>query len=135
MTVQAGRETEDFVFTVEHVGMDMEFYHPQGRTLKLAPAVVEAFEREREDAEIFIQNSSGTGFSSDEILSWFLLQTRTTLAQHLPPSALEKGEGHVLLTVPLRFEVGTFHMATEAGEVDLSALKLMCKVTIGPRNG
>lgn len=133
--MKAGRETADFFFEVEHVGLDVDFYHPQGRNLKLADAVVEAFEALREDAEIFVQNASGTGFSCDEMLSWFLLQTRTTLAAHLPPQALKRGNGHVMLTVPVRFEPGTFHMNTEAGDVDLSALKLMCKVTVVPRNG
>lgn len=135
MTLQAGRETRDFVFDVEHVGLDVDFHHPQGRNLKLAEEVVDAFELERENAEIFVQSSSGTGFSCDEILSWFLLQTGTTLAEHLPPQALEQGDGKVMLTVPIRFEPGMFHMATEAGEVDLSALKLMCKVSIRRRNG
>ncbi|HEY9164271.1 MAG TPA: hypothetical protein VIN57_06640 [Magnetovibrio sp.] len=133
--MKAGRETADFLFEVEHVGLDVDFYHPQGRNLKLSEAVIESFEAQREDAEIFVQNSSGTGFSCDEMLSWFLLQTRTTLAQHLPPRALEPGHGHVMLTVPVRFEPDTFHMDTEAGDVDLSALKLMCKVTVVPRNG
>ena len=130
----AGREAPGFTFDVEHVGLDVDFHHPQGRNLKLAYSVVSAFEADREHAEIFIQNSSGLGFSCDEILSWFLLQTGTTLAQHLPTEALNKGSGAVLLTVPIRFEAGTFHMATEAGDVDLAALKLMCKVRISRRN-
>ena len=133
--MKAGRESTDFVFTVEHVGLDVDFYHPEGRTLKLADTVVEAFEAERENAEIFVQSASGTAFSCDEILSWFLLQTATTLAQHLPAQALDKGAGEVLLTVPIRFQPGTFHMNTEAGDVDLSALKLMCKVGFQRRNG
>lgn len=140
--MKAGRENEDFFFDVEHVGLDVDFYHPEGRNLKFAEAVVEAFEHERENAEIFVQSATGTGFSCDEILSWFLLQTDTTLAQHLPPHALDKAAadkdgsaGEVLLTVPIRFEPGMFHMATEAGEVDLSALKLMCRVTPRRRNG
>jgi hypothetical protein len=133
--MKAGRETAEFFFDVEHVGLDVDFYHPQGRSLKLADGVIEAFEAQREDAEIFVQNSSGTGFSCDEMLSWFLLQTRTTLAAHLPPQALERGHGQVMLTVPIRFEPRTFHMSTETGEVDLCALKLMCKVTLVPRNG
>ena len=135
MTIQAGRETASFVFDIEHVGLDVDFHHPQGRNLKLASEVVDMFEAEREDAEIFIQNSTGTGFSCDEILSWFLLQTHTTLAEHLPPQALEQGNGKVMLTLPIRFEPGMFHMATEEGDVDLSTLKLMCKVTIARRNG
>lgn len=135
MTRGAEREADDCVLTVEHVGLDVEFYHPQGRNLKLADAVVEAFEKDREDAEIFVQCSSGLVFSCDEILNWFLLQTGTTLARHLPPHTLERGQGQVMLTVPIRFERNTFRMSTEAGDEDLCALKLMCKVTVARRNG
>jgi len=133
--MKAGRETEDFVFEVEHVGLDVDFYHDQGRSLKLDESVVEAFEAQREDAEIFTQSTTGTHFSCDEMLNWFLLQTDTTVADHLPaqPSDLEGKQ--VMLTVPIRFKPGMFHMATEAGDVDLCALKLMCKVTTKPRNG
>ena len=122
-------------FEVEHVGLDVDFHHPQGRNLKLSTQTISAFETEREHAEIFVQNASGTGFSCDEILNWFLLQTKTTLADHLPAEARTKPGSHVMLTVPIRFEAGTFHMATEDGNVDLSALKLMCKVAVIERNG
>jgi len=135
--VKAGRETDAFTFEVEHIGLDMTFHHPKGRDLALAPEVIEAFEAERENAEIFIQNASGTAFSTEELLSWFLLQSGTTLADQLPKSALdaalEKGEGHVFVTFPIRFEKGVFHMLTVDGPQDLSALKVMSKVTIHKR--
>jgi len=137
VSLKAGRESEQFTFEVEHIGLDMDFHHPKGRGLRLAPDVIEAFETEREHAEIFIQNTSGDGFSTEELLSWFLLQTGSTLAQHLPQTtlkgAMEKGEGHVFVTFPIRFEQGTFHMQTEEGAQDIAALKLMSKVTIKKR--
>lgn len=133
MTLKAGRTSEDFAFEVQHIGLDMEFYHPKGRDVGLAPDVVEAFESEREHAEIFIQNTSGDAFSTEELLSWFLLQTRTTLADQLPPTALEKDEGHVFVTFPIRFEQGVFHMLTEFGAQDLAALKVMTKVSFQKR--
>jgi len=132
--LKAGRQTEDFTFEVQHIGLDMDFHHSKGRDLKLDAQVIEAFETERENAEIFIQNASGTAFSTEELLSWFLLQTGTSLADQLPKaaldSALEKGEGHVFVTFPIRFEPGVFHMITVEGAQDLSALKVMSKVTI-----
>lgn len=131
--LKAGRITDTHTFEVEHIGLDMAFHHPKGRDLRLAANVVEAFETEREHAEIFIQNASGTGFSTEELLSWFLLQTGTSLADQLPKTALEKGADHVFVTFPIRFEKGTFHMHTEEGPQDLSALKLMSKITIHKR--
>ncbi len=135
--MKAGRETEQFTFEVQHIGLDMDFHHPKGRNLRLDEKVVEQFETDREHAEIFIQNASGDGFSTEELLSWFLLQTGTTLAQHVPQKALkdalEKGKGHVFVTFPIRFEQNTFHMITEEGPQDLSALKVMSKVIIQRR--
>ncbi|MBF0248767.1 MAG: hypothetical protein HQL36_11975 [Alphaproteobacteria bacterium] len=132
--MKAGRETADFAFDVLHIGMDMDFHHPRGRDLKLAAEVVDAFEHAREHAEIFVQNSSGTAFSADELLDWFLLQSQTTIADHLPPATLEKAEepggGDVFVTFPIRFQPDAFHMRTEDGPQDLSALKLMARVTI-----
>ena len=115
-------------FHVTHIGFEMAFHHALGADLNPAPNVIEAYEADKEHAEIFIQNSSGTAFSQAEMLNWFLLQTRTTLAEHLPPKALDATAEPVLLTVPIRFKPGTFHMQTEAGAQDLSHLKLMCKV-------
>ena len=133
--VRPRHETADLIFIIEHVGLDVDFHHPQGRSLKLADCIVEAFEQHREHAEIFVQHSSGLSFSCDEILRWFLLQTGTTLADHLPPHTLNNFAGQVMLTVPIRFVPGMFFMTTEAGEVDLSALNLLCKVTIKTLNG
>lgn len=127
------RDTDTHTFDVEHVGVDLDFHHPKGRDLEPAPEVVARFEQDREHAEIFVQNSSGTAFSCDEILDWFLLQSGTSLAAHLPGGALEKDGAKVMLTVPIRFDPGTFHMHTREGDVDLAALKLMCKVTVHER--
>lgn len=130
-----GRESGGLRFEVEHIGLDADFYHPKGRDLKLAPEVVAAFEDAREDAEIFVQNSTRTAFSCDELLNWFLIQSRSDLARHLPPALLKRGEGQVLLTVPIRFKPDTFHMLTEEGPQDLAGVKLMCKVTVRPAQG
>lgn len=130
----AKRDTDTHTFDVEHVGVDLNFHHPKGPNLEPAAEVVEAFEQDREHAEIFIQNSSGTAFSCDEILDWFLLQSQTTLADHVPPGALDKDGAKVMLTVPIRLEPGTFHMHTREGDADMSALKLLCKVTVHARH-
>lgn len=129
MTLKPGRHAQGLVFEVEHIGLDMDFYHPKGRKLGLAPETVEQFERDREHGEIFIQNASGTAYSTEEMLSWFLLQTGTTLADNLPGEKLQDPPGHLFVTFPIRFEQGTFHMLTEDGPQDLSGLRVMTKVS------
>lgn len=115
-------------YRIEHIALDMAF-HNQGRAqISPAAAVVEAFEGDKEHAEIFIQTATNESFSQIEILNWFLLQTRTTIADHLPPGAFATDKP-VFVTFPVRFEPGTFHMQTTAGIGDISHLKLMCKVT------
>ena len=128
--MQAGRETADFIFAVEHIGFEADFHHSKGKKLALSESVISAFESEKDDAEIFIQNASSTPFSSDEILSWFLLQTNTSLDKHLPADALERSGGDVFVTFPIRFEEGVFHMETVEGNVDLRLLNLLVKVSI-----
>jgi len=122
-------------YIVQHIGLDINFHHPRGSGLKLADEVVELYESDKEHAEIFTQVSSGTTFSQVEILSWFLLQTRTEIQDHLPMESRQKQNGDVFMTFPIRFKPGTFHMPTEDGNVDLSQLKLMCKITISDRDG
>ena len=115
-------------YRIEHIALDMAF-HNQGRTqINPAASVVEAFEDDKEHAEIFIQTATNESFSQIEILNWFLLQTRTTIADHLPPGAFATDKP-VFVTFPVRFEPGTFHMQTTVGIGDLSHLKLMCKVS------
>ncbi|MDH5187414.1 MAG: hypothetical protein OEW37_00495 [Rhodospirillaceae bacterium] len=132
--MQAGRETKDLRFAVQHIGFEADFYHPLGKGLTLSENVVSAFEDEKDDAEIFIQTASNTHFSSDEILSWFLLQTNTSLDGHIPPDALERGGGDIFVTFPIRFDEGVFHMETLQGNVALRALSLLVKVSIVRKN-
>lgn len=128
--MQAGRETDDFIFVAEHIGFEADFYHKLRKKLALSEKVISAFEAEKDDAEIFIQRPSNTCFSSDEILSWFLLQTGTTIANHLPKDAMERGSGDVFVTFPIRFNEGVFYMETAEGKVDLALLHLLVKVSI-----
>lgn len=123
--MKAGRETETHRFRVEHIGFEADFYHAQGKNLKLGTATVERYEMEKDDAEIFVQHASDTAFNSDEILSWFLLQTNTTLADHLPQNASDQP---VFVTFPIRFDRGVFHMDTQQGSQDLRALNLLVRV-------
>jgi len=117
-------------YAVEHIGLDMAFHHPRGSSLKLANEVIEIYETDKEHAEIFVQTATDTAFSPVEMLNWFLMQTKTTVADHFPKGT-QPSEGHpVLMTFPIRFENGTFTLKTEEGATDLSHLKLMCKITL-----
>jgi len=119
---------------IAYIGFKAAF-HGTNLDIDLAPCVVEAYENDREQAQIFVQNATGTAFSQVEILHWFLLQTRTQITEHLPPQALQKRANPILLTVPIRFKPDMFHMETQAGAQDLSHLNLMCKVTLGAGEG
>ena len=117
-------------YDIEHIGLDMAFHHPRSASLKLSDTVVEAYESEKELAEIFVQTATNTAFNQIEILNWFLMQTQTTIVDHLPKGDLSPNDPPVLMTFPIRFKPKTFMMQTEDGATDLSHLKLMCKITL-----
>lgn len=117
-------------YTVEHIALDMEFYHAHSTSLRPDESIIETFEHDKEHAEIFLQKDTQTAFSQVEILNWFLLQTQTSIEDHLPKDAPPPKQGaSMMVTFPIRFAKNTFSMQTEDGEQDLSHLKLMCKVT------
>jgi len=115
-------------YTVEHIALDIAFYHPCSTDLPIAEEVVEIYEVQKEHAEIFTQKETGVTFSQVEILNWFLMQTQTTIADHLPKAPND--DKPKFITFPIRFEPNTFSMQTAEGEQDLSHLKLMCKVIL-----
>ncbi len=114
---------------IDHLGFQAEYYHPDGEGLELPHETIDLYENNKEEAEIFIHNDDGLGFNSRELLHWFLIQTGTQLADHLP-SAAKKGDGGAsFVTFPIRFRENTFHMMTDAGATDLKALSLLVAVT------
>ena len=119
-------------YTIEHIGIDMAFHDPRSASLKLDDTIIEAYEMQKELAEIFVQTATDTAFNQIEILNWFLMQTQTTISDHLPNGGLSSNDPPVLMTFPIRFEPKTFTMLTQDGAMDLSHLKLMCKIS--PRN-
>jgi len=119
------------IVSVEHLGFEAKYYHPDSDSLDLPGATVDLYENHKDQARIFIQNVTGDAFSSAELLDWFLLQTQTRLDEHLPENAGEGDAMRCFVTFPMRFPEGMFHMATNAGNTDMKSLKLLIQVTLG----
>ncbi|MEE9545011.1 MAG: hypothetical protein V3V55_05400 [Rhodospirillales bacterium] len=122
----------EFDFMLHHIGFEADYHHPDSGNLQLSRQTVDAYENEKGGAEIFFQNATGEGFSSQHLLDWFLAQTRTTIADYLPPDGAVK-EGGCYVTLPIKFQEGHFHMMTAAGAADLKTLKLYVRITVRPR--
>ncbi len=116
-------------FRIDHLGFQAEYYHPDGEGLELPRETVDLYENKKEEAEIFIHTADGAGFNSRELLHWFLIQTGTRLADHLPAAAKSGDGGAFLVTFPMRFRKNSFHMITDAGATGLKALSLLINVT------
>ncbi len=119
-------------FMLQHIGFETDYYHPDSGNLQLSLQTIDAYENEKGCAEIFFQNTTGEGFSSQHLLDWFLAQTRTTIADYLPPKGVAK-EGGCCVTLPIKFREGHFHMRMAAGAADLKTLKLYVRISACPR--
>ncbi|MBO33691.1 MAG: hypothetical protein CMM74_12070 [Rhodospirillaceae bacterium] len=121
-----------FDFTLHHIGFETDYYYHDSGNLQLSTQTIDSYENKKEGAEIFFQNATGEGFSSQHMLAWFLTQSRTTIADHLPPPGKIKA-GRCYLTLPIKFQEGHFHMMTASGVADLKTLKLYVRVTAHAR--
>lgn len=108
-----------------HLGFEAEYFHPCSDDLELPQATVDAYENRKGDAAIFIKTATGKTYSSRGILQWFLTETATTLADHLPAKTENSAGGRRYATLPLTFPEGRFHMTTDAGATGLKSLKLI----------
>jgi len=118
------------IVSIEHLGFEAKYYHPDSDSLDLPGATVDLYENQKEQARIFIQSEPNEPFSSAELLEWFLLQTKTELTAHLPEDAGNDDKKHCFVTFPMRFPEGMFHMETNAGNTGMKALKLLIRVTL-----
>lgn len=119
------------ISSVKHIGFEVKYHHPDSDALELPPATVDHYENKKEKARIFIQSGEEEAFSSVELLEWFLLQTKTSLTDHLPKDAGEWQDGRCFVAFPMRFPENMFHMTTSAGRTGMKSLKLLIQVTVG----
>ena len=117
-------------YRVSHIGLDIDFHHPESEQIKLPQETENLYGLDKEKAAIFTETASGLDFSSEEMLEWYFTQSQKSLAEHLPERASsDKAPPRIALIFPIQFPLGTFHMMTDRGTVDIKTLRLAVEVS------
>jgi len=123
--------------SIRHVGLKIDFHHPESDTLKLSEGTEDRYSIDKEKAPIFKEIASGRAYSTEDILEWCLLQTGRSLDDFLPEMPEpdpDTGAARVALQFPIRLPENVFHMMTDRGVVDIKALTLALEVTAAPQS-
>jgi len=117
-------------FRINHIGLDIDFYHPESDTLKLPQETENLYGIDKEKAAIFTETASGLDYSSEEMLEWYFSQSKKTLAEHLPHrNSSDVQPPRMAVIFPIQFPPNTFHIMTEQGNVDIKTLRLAVEVS------
>ena len=115
--------------SVRHIGLDIDFHHPESQLLRLSPEIEDLYGLDKETASIFTENASGLTFNSEDMLDWYLVRSGKTLEEYLSEDASADGEPmRMAITFPIQFPENTFHMMTDKGAVDIKTLRLAIEV-------
>jgi len=113
--------------TLSHVGVDIDYYHPDSAVIKLTPEVEDSYGIDKEHALIFIETSAGDAFSAEELLQGYFRRSCKPLSEHLPDMT---GRDRIAVSFPIRFPENTFHMMTDRGAVPIKTLIIAVEVTV-----
>ncbi len=117
-------------FTIRHIGLEIDFHHPESARLRLSEETEDNYSIDKEKAAIFTETASNLTFSSEDMLEWYLTRSQKALAEHLPESTGDANETRrMAVTFPIQFPENTFHMMTDRGPVDIKTLRLAIEVT------
>ena len=116
------------VHSFSHIGLNIDFHHPQGARLKLQPATEDLYGVEKEHAAIFIETRSGQMLSTADLLELYLSRVGKTADDYLPDGATA-GDRQII-TFPIQIPQNSFHMMTDHGAVSIKALKIVIDVTV-----
>jgi hypothetical protein len=117
--------------TIRHIGLEIDFHHPESDKLRLSHQIEDDYSIDKERAAIFTETATVQVLNCEDMLDWYLMQSQTTLADHLPARTYGESEPRRrAVTFPLHFPEGTFHMMTDRGAVDIKTLRLAIEVTL-----
>jgi hypothetical protein len=101
-----------------HVGMEIDFHHPDGDSLELTPEVEDLYGQEKDLAPLFMRLVDGVRISARDLLDDYLAAAGKTVAD-IPFGA--GGTGIVVLDI----QPGRYAMETKAGRVDVRRVRLV----------
>lgn len=113
--------------TLRHVGLNIDYDHPESADIRLTPEVEDTYGIDKEHALIFIETSAGDAFSADELLQGYFRRSGKPLPEHLPDMT---DRSRIAVSFPIRFPENTFHMMTDRGAVPIKTLMIAVEVTV-----
>lgn len=100
-----------------HVGMEIDFHHPDSDSLELTPEVEDLYGQEKEHAPLFLRLADGVRISARELLDDYLAAAGKTLADIRFGAG---GTGAVVLDI----SPGRYALETKAGSVEVRRVRL-----------
>jgi len=118
-------------YSITHVGMEIDFYHPESDRLRLSRDIEDEYGLDKEHARIFTESASEQTFNAEEMLAGYINSSGKSLAEHLPASSGgDTQPRRIAITFPIQFNENTFHMMTTKGMVDIKTLRLAVEVSL-----
>jgi len=111
------------------VGLDIDFHHPDSKSIKLTTEVEDAYSVDKEDAAIIIDNATERAYSPREMLDFYLLKSQKQPEDFLPGGADDGAQQRRAIVLPLNFPENRFHMVTDRGVVDIKTLRLAVEIS------
>lgn len=115
-----------------HVGLDIDYYHPDGKDLRLSREVEDAYGLDKERAKIFTHNRDRSLFDSKKLLETWLRAKGRTLNDYIPEKFMAERKPYIVV-VPLKFPEGLFSIETVQGPVDVKAVNIAVQVMLPER--
>lgn len=110
-------------FILHHMGMDLEFHHPEGKTLKPSAEVEDLYGTDKEQAAVFLR-ADGTAFTAEDLTKLFLSRSDQGVEAFVTHGTPGMNKRLARAVFPMEFPEGMIAMETEAGRVDVKRLKI-----------
>lgn len=116
-------------FDIELQQFEVEFFHDTGVKPEVIPGVMAAFQANKHQAGIFIQNRDGQQVAALALLGWYLKEIGRDLEEDYIPESIRRPEGgSAVVPVRIDFPRGLFHMMTNIGPAEMKRLTLYIEV-------
>ena len=116
-------------YSIRHIGLDIDFHHPESDILKVSREVEDTYGIDKEKAAIFTETASDETFNCEDLLDWYFRQSGKNLAAYMSEDSHgDAKKPRMAITFPIQFPANTFHMMTDRGPVDIKTLRLAVEV-------
>ena len=124
-----------FQIRTEICGMNMILDIEPDKAIKLIPTDDNEFRTKKATAKIFIRNQDGSRHSAEDILDYYLQESKKDLQDFIPKKEIDKaaltGKVEFNYVHPVGLE-GVFHVATTKGNKSVKVLEIKTRYFVVP---